>query len=650
MPTWYYFCRPTNLAFHDLTTIHPAPPYLQSLLGLSLKFCPVPKYTSNNLYNTFNRLHHDLHLKTFFAGHDDQNNKNNNDNDDDDDDDFDPKMYVKSHWKPPSWTAQPEVEERFDNIQTALQACFRRKLARPNLLPHQTRALRALQQQETHLVVQCDKNLGPAIIEREVYIKRALSEHLNDITTYKPIPANQLDNYKSKLHYILEDWLKTYSGTLSPSQKKFICHHIKHNKNPFPVFYLTMKVHKQPWKTRPIVSCSGSLLHPLGTWVNQQLQLVSQRQPSFFKNSFELKKILSTIKLPPNARVFSADAVSMYTNIPTDFALNRIGNYLREDPYANKHLNIPAVMKALRLIMKNNVFLFGDCAYHQQQGTAMGTPPAPPYATLYYAIHEAYFLPRFRRFLLLYKRFIDDVLGIWLQHPDPSIDAKAWQEFQDAMNSFKGLVWEFTPRTHTVDFMDLTITLRNDTIHTKIFEKALNLYLYIPSHSAHPAGVLSGLIQGNIHRAFYLCSDLADVETFIQAFYNRLIARGYQSSLLKPAFLKAIAKHMSNDSSHPLQSPTTADEPTNKPPVIMHLTFHPDDPSSSEVQQLWKTYVIQPQYKRHLSILKNHNGNKLGLERLIIAYSRPPNLGNKLSYRRLDLRGPPVSSYLGITD
>ena len=45
-------------------------------------------------------------------------------------------------------------------------------------------------------------------------------------------------------------------------------------------------------------------------------------------------------------------------------------------------------MDALRLIMTNNVFQFGDRYWLQKVGTEMGVPPAPPWATIFFGIHE----------------------------------------------------------------------------------------------------------------------------------------------------------------------------------------------------------------------------------------------------------------------
>jgi hypothetical protein len=43
MHPWAYFSRPSNMAFHDLSTVIKPPKNLRSLLGLSLKFIPSPR-------------------------------------------------------------------------------------------------------------------------------------------------------------------------------------------------------------------------------------------------------------------------------------------------------------------------------------------------------------------------------------------------------------------------------------------------------------------------------------------------------------------------------------------------------------------------------------------------------------------------------
>ena len=68
MKCWYYFDRPTHLAFHDLTTHITPPTNIRALLGLGLKFCPAPCLTNHKMTNTTERFRRDLQLKVLFSG------------------------------------------------------------------------------------------------------------------------------------------------------------------------------------------------------------------------------------------------------------------------------------------------------------------------------------------------------------------------------------------------------------------------------------------------------------------------------------------------------------------------------------------------------------------------------------------------------
>mgnify|MGYP006198016031 CR=1 FL=1 len=141
----------------------------------------------------------------------------------------------------------------------------------------------------------------------------------------------------------------------------------------------------------------------------------------------------------------------------------------------------------------------------------MGISPAPPWATIFYALHEQQFLPDLSEHIFYYKRFIDNVFGIWLPHYCPIHNKKIWDSFKLRMQDWHGLNWVFTQPSTTCNFMDLIISIINKKITTTIYKKEQNLYLYIPPHSAHPPGIINSLIFGHILRLHRLCFRNQDI-------------------------------------------------------------------------------------------------------------------------------------------
>ena len=88
--------------------------------------------------------------------------------------------------------------------------------------------------------------------------------------------------------------------------------------------------------------------------------------------------------------------------------------------------------------------------------------------------------------------------------------------------------------------MDLTISIEDGKIVTSLYSKPLALYLYIPPHSCHAPGVLTGLVFGMILRIHRLCSKEEDIDKELHLFVSRLLDRGYDLDKLKPLISKAI--------------------------------------------------------------------------------------------------------------
>jgi hypothetical protein len=96
----------------------------------------------------------------------------------------------------------------------------------------------------------------------------------------------------------------------------------------------------------------------------------------------------------------------------------------------------------------------------------MVCPPAPPWANTFFGLFEAIFLPIFQDNLSLYKRFINDVNGIWTIQ-SPATNNKTWEQFKAALNNdASNLEWIVIPQSQVVDFMDMTLSNQHERIAT----------------------------------------------------------------------------------------------------------------------------------------------------------------------------------------
>jgi hypothetical protein len=130
----------------------------------------------------------------------------------------------------------------------------------------------------------------------------------------------------------------------------------------------------------------------------------------------------------------------MYTDIDIDNSISRISSYFEELWDENE---CKAIVNVMEIFMKNNRMQFGNLIYHQIRRVAMGMSPAHTIANLYVAIYKtAHIIPLLNKYLLFYKRFIDDSFAVWLHNVDPTVDAKNWTNFQAILNAM-GLNWAF---------------------------------------------------------------------------------------------------------------------------------------------------------------------------------------------------------------
>jgi hypothetical protein len=323
------------------------------------------------------------------------------------------------------------------------------------------------------------------------------------------------------------------------------------------------------------------------------------------KNSDQLLTDLTAIQTMSQDQLLTFDVVSLYTSIPIDYALGTFAKIL-----VNHHWK-DAILEGLHLVLRFNYFQFGDTMWHQTTGTAMGTPVAPAFASLYLAYFEAQLTPEFEASIVYFRRYIDDGLIIWRPRTE---DPFALPRFFAKFTLLSKLKFTHEHSLTEVCFLDLWIVKTEDGLRTRTHQKALNLYLYLPAASAHPPGVLKGLIYGLVKKYAMQNPDPNDFKTIVNLLLQRLQSRGYRAAQLLPIFRAA------------LEATKAPRPPTTK--IFFKVPFDPNGPTSAELKALLDVKAIEAETK------------KFGVDQVSLCYLKPPTLKRKLCPTRL----PPTFS------
>ena len=193
----------------------------------------------------------------------------------------------------------------------------------------------------------------------------------------------------------------------------------------------------------------------------------------------------------------------------------------------------------------------------------------------------------------------------------------------------------------------MMIAIHGDRIITSLYEKAMNLYLYIPPHSDRLLGVLTRLVSGNILCIYFLCSKQEDINLCMKEFYVRLLFRGYQRELLIPEFTGFITRACAFIKCGCVQRCAADQDRDTRGRVLFCLKYHPKDLTSKYLQNKWRQHLLHLPWEPPLWRMKNKHKIPIGINSMCVAYSHPKHLGNIFTYQKVDYpEGDPVSSYM----
>jgi hypothetical protein len=449
----------------------------------------------------------------------------------------------KSDWVPPTCPRPCAVYwEKFEEgLHTLLEQTPHR--ARPNvgtnkanLTPIELRALYSLKCNKDVTIKPADKGGAVVAMDTRAYIA-AIEQMLSDRKHYADPSVLDLET-RDETDFVVT---RMHGCRMISQDTMLYCIHHLHRDRPF---FGLPKVHKDRSKwafgippLRPIISDCPSATYIAGKLLDTFLQPISTTHDSYIRDTPHLMQVLRSVVVLPGTTLFTCDVESLYTNIPHDAGIEAVRLALREHWGEEKSTEIRLVCRLLRIQLMNNNFVFNERHYTQIHGCAMGKSWAPAYANIFMAHWEQ----RLRSATAhlpqpsIWKRFIDDILGVF---PGTRVELQSFLDIANSLDPNIHLTTEIGEQGE-VNFLDLTIMIRDDRLVHQIYTKPTHTAQYIRWQSEHPRATKRAVAVSQFLRILRNCTLEEHAQAHCLRLRKELIQRGFGPRVLGLAYKQA---------------------------------------------------------------------------------------------------------------
>ena len=375
------------------------------------------------------------------------------------------------------------------------------------------------------LALPSDKNLGITVVTKDWFI-----EHTNALLTP--------NNYSIFDDEIIEDNLRSLAvrianftnHTLVRDKKQIVNYLLQYCpkgdedwKPALASFYGIPKIHKTPWKMRPIAPAFNLMQSPISTYLTKALQPLLKDRPYVLHSTKDLCLKLSQLKLNNRCFIVTGDVTAFYPSISHSKVKLVVENMLLQAGFS--HPRTEHLLEALDICLSDFYVRFNGISYQQLSGLPMGLSIAPVLANLYGAYFEELIVPNIG--VTLYGRYLDDVFAIIESTSSKeALHIASHIQFDDCH-----MEWDVS-ETHC-HFLDLHVYILGGKANYMPFRKAMSHFERIPWDSSHPFDVKKGVVLGEVSRIATLCSDLSSYEYALNNLRVEYRARGYPDRLLR---------------------------------------------------------------------------------------------------------------------